>query len=89
MFPHLQHACVTIIYNGHRLNHNMEYECRRLRQDQGAESSALKKWKINENYAKMVGGKALDASLSKWNKKQYGGAVKAINRLWDTTARKF
>ena len=88
IFPHLRQACVSIICNGHRLNHNMEYEYRRMRQDQGAERSALIKWKIKKEHARKIDWKALDASLSKWRKAQYGGAVKAINRLWDTAERK-
>jgi len=88
VMPRLEASVITFRNNNHRLTSSIDNELIRLRRDFSDEKAALKSWNIKRRYAKKVDWEALDKNMNKWNKFNYGGAVKCLHRWWDTMKRK-
>jgi len=86
--PHLQASIITFKNNDFRLTSNIPDELIKLRCDYDGERAALKSWNVNLKQATKIDWKAIDVTMKKWDAVQYGGAVKCVHRLWDTSGRK-
>jgi len=86
--PHLQASIITFKNNDFKLTSNIPDELIKLRRDYDGERAALKSWGVNLKHARKIDWQAIDTTMKKWDAVQYGGAVKCVHRLWDTSGRK-